>query len=76
MDTPDDPRETTNRFVVNHDHERHQWQVIDRHGSKEQYVAVIAELDDCYLTSERVVTRYCRQLNEELRGESASPTQH
>ena len=53
------------RFVVNHDVDRHQWQVIDRLGSKGQYAAVIAELDDTYATSERVVTRYCRQLNED-----------
>ena len=66
MDTPGGPEPTHLRFFVNHDVDRHQWQVIDRHGSKGQYAAVIAELDDTYATSERVVTRYCRQLNEDL----------
>jgi hypothetical protein len=66
MDTAGDPEPSNPRFVVNHDVDRHQWQVIDRQGSKGQYAAVIAELDDTYATSERVVTRYCRQLNVEL----------
>jgi hypothetical protein len=53
------------RFSVHHDEERHQWQVIDRHGSKGQYPAVMAELDDRYPTSKNAIERYCRQLNEE-----------
>jgi hypothetical protein len=54
------------RFSVHHDTARHQWQVIDREGSKGQYAAVIGELDDRYPTSRKVIERYCRQLNEEL----------
>ena len=54
------------RFSVNHDPVRHQWQVIDRKGSKGQYAAVIGELDDRYPTSRKVIERYCRQLNEEV----------
>lgn len=53
------------RFIVNHDEERHQWQIIDRQGSKGQYSAVIGELDDRYPTSRNVIERYCRELNAE-----------
>jgi hypothetical protein len=62
--------ETSPQFVVNHDAERHQWQVIDRQGSKGQYPAVIAELDDAYPTSRNAIERYCRQLNAELGGKA------
>jgi hypothetical protein len=30
MDTPGGPEPTDPRFIVNHDVDRHQWQVIDR----------------------------------------------
>jgi hypothetical protein len=69
MEISGDPEPSDRRFFVHHDTERHQWQVIDRLGSKGQDAAVIAELDDTSATSERVVTRYCRQLNEELGSE-------
>lgn len=60
------PGDQEPRYLVNHDEERHQWQVIDREGSKGQYPAVIAELDDRYPTSKNAIERYCRQLNVEM----------